>query len=305
MTAYVVRRTLQIIPTLFILSLLVFFIVRLKGDPIAQLAPFDINQEELDLLREAYGLDKPLHVQYWKFISKAMVGDFGRSMRYHQPALPIVLERLPATLTLALSALALALVISVPLGIVSALRRGSFIDLIATSLSIIGRAMPSYWLGIMLILFFAVRMEILPVSGMDERGSLVLPTITLGMSLATTLTRMIRSSMLEVVHQEYIRTARAKGLAERVVLLRHALRNALIPVMTMFTLQLAWLFSGVVIVETVFAWPGMGRLLVKAVTTRDMALVQAGIFIAALAVLVINLLTDIAYTLIDPRIRYE
>jgi peptide/nickel transport system permease protein len=296
---------LQIIPTLFILSLLVFFIVRLKGDPIAQLAPFDINQEELDLLREAYGLDKPLHVQYWKFISKAMVGDFGRSMRYHQPALPIVLERLPATLTLALSALALALVISVPLGIVSALRRGSFIDLIATSLSIIGRAMPSYWLGIMLILFFAVRMEILPVSGMDERGSLVLPTITLGMSLATTLTRMIRSSMLEVVHQEYIRTARAKGLTERVVLLRHALRNALIPVMTMFTLQLAWLFSGVVIVETVFAWPGMGRLLVKAVTTRDMALVQAGIFIAALAVLVINLLTDIAYTLIDPRIRYE
>jgi peptide/nickel transport system permease protein len=305
MTAYIVRRTLQIIPTLFILSLLVFFIVRLKGDPIAQLAPFDINQEELDLLREAYGLDKPLHVQYWKFISKAMVGDFGRSMRYHQPALPIVLERLPATLTLALSALALALVISVPLGIVSALRRGSFIDLIATSLSIIGRAMPSYWLGIMLILFFAVRMEILPVSGMDERGSLVLPTITLGMSLATTLTRMIRSSMLEVVHQEYIRTARAKGLTERVVLLRHALRNALIPVMTMFTLQLAWLFSGVVIVETVFAWPGMGRLLVKAVTTRDMALVQAGIFIAALAVLVINLLTDIAYTLIDPRIRYE
>jgi peptide/nickel transport system permease protein len=140
---------------------------------------------------------------------------------------------------------------------------------------------------------------------MDERGSLVLPTITLGMSLATTLTRMIRSSMLEVVHQEYIRTARAKGLTERVVLLRHALRNALIPVMTMFTLQLAWLFSGVVIVETVFAWPGMGRLLVKAVTTRDMALVQAGIFIAALAVLVINLLTDIAYTLIDPRIRYE
>lgn len=305
MTAYIIRRTLQIIPTLFILSLLVFFIVRLKGDPIAQLAPFDINQEELDLLREAYGLDKPLHVQYWKFISKAMVGDFGRSMRYHQPALPIVLERVPATLTLALSALALALVISVPLGIVSALRRGSFIDLIATSLSIVGRAMPSYWLGIMLILFFAVRMEILPVSGMNERGSLVLPTITLGMSLATTLTRMIRSSMLEVIHQEYIRTARAKGLPERVVLLRHVLRNALIPVTTMFTLQLAWLFSGVVIVETVFAWPGMGRLLVKAVTTRDMGLVQAGIFIAALAVLVINLFTDIAYTLIDPRIRYE
>jgi peptide/nickel transport system permease protein len=305
MRAYLVRRLLQIIPTLFILTLVVFFALRLKGDPIAQLASFDLNEEEIQMLRQAYGFDKPLYVQYWKFISRAIVGDFGRSMRYHQPALPLVLERLPATLELAFAALALSLVISIPLGIISAVKQNSVLDLFATSFSVIGRAMPSYWLGIMLILFFAVRLEVLPVSGRNEPGSLVLPAVTLGLSLATTLTRMIRSSMLEVVRQEYIVTARSKGLAEWTILFRHALRNALIPVITVFALQMAWLFSGVVIVETVFSWPGMGRLLVKAVTTRDMGLLQAGIFVAAVAVLGINLITDLAYTFIDPRIRYD
>jgi peptide/nickel transport system permease protein len=305
MTGYLVRRLLQMLPTLFILTLVIFLIMRLKGDPIAQLAPFDLNQEEIEMLRHAYGFDRPLHVQYWKFISRAIVGDFGRSMRYHQPALPIVLERLPATLQLAFAALALSVVVSVPLGIISAIRQNSILDLVATSFSVIGRAMPSYWLGIMLILLFAVNLGILPVSGRDEPGSLILPVVTLGLSLATTLTRMIRSSMLEVIRQEYIVTARSKGLAEWTILFRHALRNALIPVVTVFALQMAWLFSGVVIVETVFAWPGMGRLMVKAVATRDMGLVQAGIFVAALAVLGINMITDVAYTLIDPRIRYD
>jgi peptide/nickel transport system permease protein len=219
--------------------------------------------------------------------------------------LPLVLERLPATLELALSALAFSLLISLPLGIISAIKKDSAIDLIATAFSVIGRAMPSYWLGIMLILLFAVNLGVLPVSGRGELSNLVLPTVTLGLSLATTITRMIRSSLLEVIGQEYVRTARAKGLTELVVLLRHALRNALIPVITVFALQMAWLFSGVVIVETVFAWPGIGRLMVKAVSTRDLGLVQAGIFTAALAVLGINLVTDIVYTIVDPRIRYN
>ncbi len=305
MQRYLIRRVLEIIPTIFILTLIVFFVIRLKGDPIAQLAPFDLNQEEIQMLRHAYGLDEPLYVQYWKFLSKLVVGDFGRSMRYHAPAMPIVLERIPATLELAFAALIFSLVVSLPLGITSALKPNSLLDLVATTFSAIGRAMPSYWLGIMLILFLAVAYPIFPVSGRDKPGSIILPMVTLGLGLATTLTRIIRSSMLEVVRQDYITTARSKGLHDRVILIKHALRNALIPVITVFALQMAWLFSGVVIVETVFAWPGMGRLLVKAVQTRDMAVVQAGIFIAAMAVLVINLLTDVIYTVVDPRISYD
>ncbi|MCP4165171.1 MAG: ABC transporter permease [Chloroflexi bacterium] len=305
MQRYLIRRVLEIIPTIFILTLIVFFVIRLKGDPIAQLAPFDLNQEEIEMLRSAYGLDQPLHIQYWKFLSKLVVGDFGRSMRYHAPAMPIVLERIPATLELAFAALIFSLVISLPLGITSALKPNSLLDLVATTFSAIGRAMPSYWLGIMLILFLAVAYPIFPVSGRDKPGSIILPMVTLGLGLATTLTRIIRSSMLEVVRQDYITTARSKGLHDRVILIKHALRNALIPVITVFALQMAWLFSGVVIVETVFAWPGMGRLLVKAVQTRDMAVVQAGIFIAAMAVLIINLLTDVIYTVVDPRISYD
>ena len=292
------------IPVLLGLTLLIFIILHLRGDPVMQFAPPDATPEDIEVLRHAYGFDRPLGEQYLSFISRAVQGDFGESFRYRQPALPLVLERVPATLTLTFVALVLAWLIALPTGIISAVRQDSVLDLIATGVSVLGRAMPNYWLGIMLILIFSVQLRILPVSGPGDWRHLVLPATTLGVSVATTLTRLIRSSMLEVIRQEYVTTARSKGLIERVVVSRHVLRNSLISVITVFGLQTGWLLGGAVIVEQVFAWPGMGRLMLQAVFTRDMAIVQAGVFVSALVIMAINLLVDISYTLLDPRIRY-
>jgi peptide/nickel transport system permease protein len=305
MHRYLIRRILQMIPVLLLLTMVIFFIIRVKGDPVAQLAPVDLlTPQEIAQLRHAYGFDRPIAVQYVDFIRRAAFGDFGTSFRYRQPALPLVIERLPKTVQLAAASALVAWLLALPLGIIAAVRRNSLIDLIATTLSVLGRALPNFWLGIILILMFAVWLQWLPVSGSDTPAHLVLPAATLGVGLATTLTRLIRSSMLEVIRQDYITTARSKGLAEQVVLIKHALRNGLIPVITVFGLQSAWLLGGVVIVEQVFAWPGMGQLMVKAVLTRDMSIVQAGVFVFALIIMVINLLVDTLYTVLDPRIRY-
>lgn len=304
MTRYIVRRILQMIPVLFGLTIIIFVVIRLRGDPVMQFVPPDASPADIEIIRRAYGFDRPLSEQYLSFVIKALQGDFGESFRYRQPALPLVLERVPATLTLTLVSLAIAWLIALPTGMISALRQNSAIDLAATSVSVLGRAMPNYWLGIMLILVFAVQLRLLPVSGTGDWRNLVLPAATLGVSVATTLTRLIRSAMLEVIRQEYVTTARAKGLSERVVIFRHVLRNSLISVITVFGLQTGWLLGGAVIVEQVFAWPGMGRLMLQAVYTRDMAIVQAGVFVSALIIMGINLLVDISYTLLDPRIRY-
>lgn len=306
MQRYLARRLLQMIPVMGLLTLIIFVVIRLKGDPIAQLAPVDLmTPQEIEQVRHAYGFDRPILVQYASFLTGLSRGDFGTSFRYRQPALPLVLERLPKTVQLASAAVVVAWMIAVPLGIITAVRRNSLTDLAATTASVLGRALPSYWLGIMLILLFAVWLRWLPVSGSDSAAHLVLPAATLGVGLATTLTRLIRSSMLEVIRQDYMMTARSKGLPERTLLLRHGLRNALVPVVTVFGLQTAWLLGGVVIVEQVFAWPGMGQLMIKAVFTRDMSIVQAGVFVFALIVMGLNLLVDALYTLLDPRIRYE
>lgn len=306
MQRYLARRLLQMIPVMGLLTLIIFVVIRLKGDPIAQLAPVDLmTPQEIEQVRHAYGFDRPILVQYASFLAGLSRGDFGTSFRYRQPALPLVLERLPKTVQLASAAVVVAWMIAIPLGIITAVRRNSLTDLAATTASVLGRALPSYWLGIMLILLFAVWLRWLPVSGSDSAAHLVLPAATLGVGLATTLTRLIRSSMLEVIRQDYMMTARSKGLPERTLLLRHGLRNALVPVVTVFGLQTAWLLGGVVIVEQVFAWPGMGQLMVKAVFTRDMSIVQAGVFVFALIVMGLNLLVDALYTLLDPRIRYE
>lgn len=306
MQRYLVRRVLQMVPVLFLVTLVIFFVIRLKGDPIAQLAPVELlTPQEITELRRAYGFDRPVVVQYVEFVQRLLKGDFGTSFRYRQPALGLVIERLPRTAQLAASAVVVAWLMALPLGIIAAIKRGSLIDLIATTLSVIGRGLPNYWLGIMLILIFAVSLQWLPVSGSDSPAHLVLPAITLGVGMATTLTRLIRSSLLEVIRQDYMTTARAKGLRERVVIIRHGLRNALIPVLTLFGLQVAWLMGGVVIVEQVFAWAGMGQLMVKAVFTRDMAIVQAGVFVFAVIVMAVNLTVDAAYTFLDPRIRYD
>ena len=306
MQAYLIRRLVQIVPVVLLVTMVIFFIIRVKGDPIAQLAPIDLlTPQEIARMRHAYGFDRPLYVQYVEFLRGLVHGDFGTSFRYRTPALPLVLERLPKTLELALTAAAVAWIVALPLGVIAAVRRNSPIDLVATTASVLGRALPNFWLGIMLILFFAVDLRWLPVSGSDTPLHLVLPAVTLGVGLATTLTRLIRSSMLEVVREDYMTTARAKGIAERTVLIKHALRNGLIPVLTVFGLQAAWLMGGVVIVEQVFAWPGMGQLMVQAILSRDMSIVQAGVFVFALIVLGLNLAVDLLYTVIDPRIRYH
>lgn len=292
------------IPVLLGLTLLIFIILHLRGDPVMQFVPPDATPEDIEVLRHAYGFDRPLVVQYLSYMFRAVQGDFGESFRYRQAALPLVLERVPATLTLTFVSLVVAWLIALPTGIISAVRQDSVLDLIATCVSVLGRAMPNYWLGIMLILIFSVQLRVLPVSGPGDWRHLVLPATTLGVSVATTLTRLIRSSMLEVIRHEYVTTARSKGLIERVVVSRHVLRNSLISVITVFGLQTGWLLGGAVIVEQVFAWPGMGRLMLQAVFTRDMAIVQAGVFVSALVIMAINLLVDISYTLLDPRIRY-
>ena len=306
MGRYLTRRALQIVPVVLLLTLVVFTVIRLKGDPIAQLAPVDLmSPQEIEQLRHTYGFDRPLLVQYVDFVRALARGDFGLSFRYRAPALPLVIERLPKTVELALAAVVVAWAVALPLGIITAVSRNSLTDLVATAASVLGRALPSYWLGIMLILVFAVWLRWLPVSGSETFAHLVLPAATLGVGLATALTRLIRSSMLEVIRQDYMTTARSKGLTQRTILLRHGLRNALIPVVTLFGLQTAWLLGGSVIVEQVFAWPGMGQLVVKAVFTRDMAIVQAGVFIFALIVMGLNLGVDVLYTVLDPRIRYD
>lgn len=303
MLRFVVQRVLQMIPVLFLVATIVFVVLRLRGDPVMQFVPPTASKEEIELTRQAYGFDRPLLVQYVEFLGNAARGDFGASFRYREPALPIVLERLPATVVLTAVSIVVAWLIALPTGLISALRQNSPIDLAATTVSVIGRAMPNYWLGIMLILVFSVNLNWLPVSGTGDWRNLVLPAVTLGLGTATTLTRMIRSSMLEVIRQEYVTVARAKGLGEFQIVVRHALRNSLLSVVTVFGLQVGWLLGGAIIVEQVFAWPGMGRLMFQAVSTRDMAVVQASVFVTAVIIMLINLLVDISYSLLDPRIR--
>lgn len=311
MTTYIVRRLLQAIPVLLLVSIIVFVIIRLKGDPVLMLVPDWYTEEQVQSVRQAYGFDKPIHIQYLEFLGRAIQGDFGRSFRNRQPAWDLVMAALPNTAMLAAAALLIGVVVSVPLGILSALKRNSPIDLFVTMTSVGGRALPSFWLGLMLMLLFGVTLRWLPVSGTGAVSGeapikhLILPAVTLATALITTLTRLIRSSMLEVIREDYVTTARSKGVRENTILFRHVLRNALIPVITVLGLNIAWLLGGAVIVEQVFAWPGMGRLMVQAIFARDNSIVQAGLLVSSLIIIICNLGVDILYTVIDPRIRYS
>ena len=287
----------------FGVSIIVFLMTFLSGDPAVLMLPIDATIEEVEALREAMGLNDPLLVQYARFISKAVKGDFGYSIRHREPALRLVIERLPATIELSLAGMAIALCTGIPLGILAATRRQSFTDLSAMGIALLGQSMANFWLGIMLIYVFAVRLRILPSFGRGGWRHLALPAVTLATRLVAILTRMTRSTMLEVLGEDYIRTARAKGLKQRVVLVRHALRNALIPIVTIIALQLGALMGGTVIIETVFTWPGVGLLTVHAIYNRDYPLVQASVFILALSFVVFNLFADIVYGMLDPRVR--
>mgnify|MGYP001300137937 CR=1 FL=1 len=304
MIKYFLSRLLQMIPPLLGLTVILFVLLRIGGDPVAHLVDPEASIEEVAKVRAIYGFDRPLPEQYFRQLGLILRGDFGDSFRFRTAAMPLVLERLPATLELAFASMVVALVIAIPAGLLSAIYRNTPLDFFVTVTSTLGRAMPNYWIGIMLILLFSVQLRWLPVSGRDDPLSIVLPAVTLGASVATALARVLRSSMLEVLSQEYITTARAKGVSPFWINVRHGLRNALIPFVTVFGLQMAWLLGGAVIVENVFAWPGMGRLILASVQVRDLAVVQAGVFVFALVVMATNLLVDLCYAWIDPRIRY-
>ncbi|TVR85451.1 MAG: ABC transporter permease [Trueperaceae bacterium] len=305
MLTFIVMRTLQMVPPLFGLTIILFVLLRIGGDPVAHLVHPDATPAEIQQVREAYGFDRPWVEQYFRQLTLIVTGDFGDSYRYRAPAMPLVLERLPATLELALASIAIALVIAIPAGILSAVYQNSWLDVLVTVTSTLGRAMPNFWIGIMLILVVAVQLRWLPVAGRDGLAHLILPAITLGTSLATTIARLLRSSLLEIMRREFMTTARAKGLRYWTVVLRHGLRNALVASVTVLGLQVAWLLGGSVIVEEVFAWPGIGRLMVRSVLLRDLTLVQAGVLVFALIVMVANLLVDVTYAFINPRIRFS
>lgn len=305
MRRFIVSRLSQMIVTLFVVSLIVFFMVRLKGDPISVMAPPTFSQEQIANLRTTWGFDRPLVEQYLVFMSKAVTGDFGQSIQARRPAMELVFERLGYTYLLAGASAVIGLVIAIPLGVISALKRNSWIDLVSTLFASLGNAMPSFWLGLMLIIIFSANLRILPAFGALEPAAIIMPSVTLGVGMAARLSRLTRSAMLEVLGQDYIRTARAKGLAPRLVIFKHAFRNTLIPVVTAFGLQLGWLLGGSVVVESVFSWPGLGRLMIESINVRDITIVQAGLFWFALSVILINLAVDLIYTMIDPRINYS
>lgn len=310
MTTYIARRLLQMIPVLLGISIIVFLLVRLGGDPVLNLVPDYFTEEQIAAVRADYGFDRPIVVQYFEFIGRAVQGNFGYSFHHRQPAWDMVAARLPRTAQLAFAAIVMSIVVSVPLGILAALKRNTMADVLITGLSVWGRSLPNFWLGIMFILLFAVTLGWFPVSGTGEFSNrpfiahLFLPALTLAFGLITTLTRLVRSAMLEVLREDHVRTARAKGQSETVVVLRHVLRNALIPVVTVLGLQIGWLLGGAVIIEDVFAWPGLGRLMLTSIMARDNSVVQAALLVSAIIIMLSNLLVDVTYTFLDPRIRY-
>jgi ABC-type dipeptide/oligopeptide/nickel transport system permease component len=284
-------------------SFVVFFILHLTGDPALVLLPPDATAEDIRRFREAMGFNDPFLVQYGRFLSGALHGNFGQSVRHGEPAFGLVVERLPATVELSAAALAIALGLAIPAGIVSALRRNTAVDYISTVTALLGQSMPTFWLGIMLILVFSVWLNLLPSSGRGTLQHLVMPAVTLGLFTTARIMRLTRSGMLEVLSQDYIRTARAKGVSDPPVVWKHALKNAAIPIVTIVGIELGTLLGGAVITETIFAWPGVGRLSVQAIYNRDYPVVQAAVFVLASTFVLVNLLVDVVYTYLDPRIR--
>ena len=327
MGRYILQRLLATIPVLLGVSVVIFLLLRLiPGDPVViMIGAENATPEEVTRLRHVLGLDRGLPVQYVKFLGRLVTGDLGTSLSSDEPVRQLIRERLPATIELALAAVVVALVIAIPIGVVSAVRKYSLVDTAGTVAAMLGISMPNFWLGVMLIFLFALRLGWLPASGRGEpvmgglwtlltSGNpgalvtavvhLVLPAVTLGAALAAVVTRLTRSSMLEVIGQDYIRTARAKGLRGSRVVLHHALRNALIPVVTVIGLDLGALLGGAVITETIFAWPGIGRLAIRSIIQRDFPVVQGVVLMIAVVRICANLAVDVIYAIIDPRIRY-
>lgn len=318
MATYITRRVLGLLPVLLAISLMVFLMLHLApGDPVLTILGAsertNLDPEVVAQVRREFGLDQPLYTQYFMFVSKALRGNLGRSFQTRQDVLEMVASRLPATLQLTFAAMTISLLISIPLSVLSAMNQNSLLDNASMIFAAFGISIPRFWFGLILILFFGVRLRVLPTTGighiedglLDVIRHLILPAVSLGLSMLALVTRMTRSSMLEVVRQDYIRTARAKGLSQRIITYKHALKNALIPVVTVVGIQFGGLLGGAVVTETIFSWPGVGRLAVNSILRRDFPMVQGTTLVLCFTFVVVNLLVDILYTFLDPRIRYD
>jgi peptide/nickel transport system permease protein/oligopeptide transport system permease protein len=303
---YTVRRVLVALPAILGVIVIVFAMVRLApGDPALLLAGEFADQATVERVRERFGLDRPMHEQFIAFVGNLAQGDLGRSTRTNRPVVEDLATFFPNTLELALGGILVAILIGIPAGVISAVRRNTWVDAVVTFLALLGVSMPVFWFGLLAILFFSVNLGWFPVAGRGTLSHLVLPAITLGVSSTAIIARMTRSSMLEVLDQDYVRTARAKGVLRSSVVVKHALRNALVPVVTVGGLEFGRLMAGAVLTETVFTWPGIGRLLVDSILARDYPVVQGAVLVIATAFIFVNLLVDLVYGLIDPRIRYD
>lgn len=305
MGAYLLARLGQSAVAVTCVLVLAFFMVRLTGDPAVVMLPQEATAADVAAFRAAMGFDRPLAVQFWEFLRQAAGGDFGKSLQYRTSARSLIVERLPATMELATAALGFAVAVAVPLGILAATRPASAWDWLAQTIALLGQALPAYWVGLILIIVLSVQLHLLPVAGRSGWTSLILPMVTLGMALLGRLAQLARSVMLEVLRQDYIRTARSKGLRRAAVHYRHALKNAAIPLLTMIGVNFGYLLGGSVLIESVFSWPGIGRLAALAVFQRDFPLVQAVAFFSSLVVLGVNLVTDLLYGVLNPLVRYR
>ncbi len=301
--AFLAYRLFRAFIALWLVSTVVFVVMRLSGDPVPLLLPPDAPIAEMERVRHDLGLDRPLPVQYGVFLGNVLRGDFGRSIHFRQPAMEVALSYLPATLELGVVAFLIAVLIAVPIGVFSAIRRNSPLDHAAMGLALIGQSTPTFFLGILFILVLALRFDLFPTSGRGDWRYLVLPAMTLGAFAMASIARITRSAMLEVLRADFIRTARAKGLGEFVVVAKHTLKNAALPILTITGLQFGTLLGGAVVTETVFSWPGMGRLAIQSIYNRDYPVVQSTVFIAAVLFIVINLTLDTLYGVLDPRTR--
>jgi peptide/nickel transport system permease protein len=306
MSGFLLRRLAQVLPTALLAATLVFALVHLiPGDPVEMMLGEGARAADVESLRRDLGLDRPLGEQYLGFLAGLLRGDLGRSLHSQQPVTAALLERFPATLELAVASMAVALLVALPLGVLAALYRGRWIDHAARLVALLGVSMPGFWLGPMLILLFAIELDLLPVSGRGGLASLVLPAVTLGTGLAGLLTRVIRAALADELGRPYLLAARARGLGRLAAVGRHGFKNALVPVVTVLGLQFGALLTGAIITETIFAWPGLGRLLVEAIRLRDYPLLQGAVLLIALTYLLVNLATDVVYAWLDPRIRYQ
>jgi ABC-type dipeptide/oligopeptide/nickel transport system permease component len=305
MQRYVLKRIFQSLLTLFALSVLIFLVCRLTGDPVTLMLPDDASYEDIMQLRAALGLERPLPVQYWRFLKNAVQGDFGRSIKGQMPVLDLIMERFPNSIRLALVSLVITIGIAFPLGVMAAVKKGSSIDTLANLIAVLGQSLPQFWVGIVLIQVFAVHLRWLPVAGTGSPWHYILPGFTLGWFLVAGIMRLLRSSMLDVLDSEFVKLARIKGVPGWSVVWKHALKNAIMPVLTFAAIYLAILITGAILVETVFAWPGLGQLIYQGIVYRDFPVIQAVVLLTAVIVVSVNFMVDIAYAYLDPRIRLQ